>query len=83
MGDQPSTSSNLLWHDTPSRTCQFSLTSLYTNKVKSFSLENFLMFGYNQAPELSIINGSDSTLQMSKGGIQIGKKSGSAFKWGR
>ena len=45
------------------------------------------MFGYNQAPESTlttpIIGGSDSILQMSKGGIQIGKKGNSAFKRGR
>ena len=45
------------------------------------------MFGYNQVLESTlitlIIGKSDLTSFISKGGIQIGKKSGSAFKRGR
>ena len=40
------------------------------------------MFGYNRTSESPIIDGAGSTLQIDEGGIQIGKKSGGAFKRG-
>ena len=58
----------------------------YTARVKPFSLEDFLMFGYNQMLEsmliVPVVGEANLNSFISRGGIQIEEKSGGAFERG-
>ncbi len=58
----------------------------YTARAKPFSLEDFLMFGYNQMREsmliARVVGGAHLNSFISRGGVQIEEKSGGAFERG-